>query len=214
MHCNITWQNMTFFTLLTTSSCCKLIVRDIVSWEPEGRYQYSKMFRWEPEGRHCCKKPMAIAPFWFSTEHGWTVLTPFWFSADDMYWTPGTTLTSCLKFHDAININIPTQHAGARLSQYTPGTPNSHPFESALEFHLMYFENLNIVMIYNFPNVTSVQGGVRFINPLKTNPEYNLAEQLEPRTSIPAVPGSSPGPAVAPLGKALYPHCLVFRRRL
>ena len=41
-----------------------------------------------------------------------------------------------------------------------------------------------------------------------------VAERLEPRTSIPEVPGSSPGPAVAPLGKALYPHCLVFRRRL
>ena len=56
-----------------------------VSWEPEGRYQYSMMFRWEPEGRYCCKKPMAIAPFWFSTEHGWTALTPFWFSADESY---------------------------------------------------------------------------------------------------------------------------------
>ena len=41
-----------------------------------------------------------------------------------------------------------------------------------------------------------------------------MAERLEPRTSIPEVPGSSPSPAVAPLGKALYPHCLVFRRRL
>ena len=41
-----------------------------------------------------------------------------------------------------------------------------------------------------------------------------VAERLEPLTSIPEVPGSSPGPAVAPLGKALYPHCLVFRRRL
>ena len=41
-----------------------------------------------------------------------------------------------------------------------------------------------------------------------------VAERLEPRTSIPEVPGLSPGPAVAPLGKALYPHCLVFRRRL
>ena len=41
-----------------------------------------------------------------------------------------------------------------------------------------------------------------------------MAERLEPWTSIPEVPGSSPGPAVAPLGKALYPHCLVFRRRL
>ena len=40
-----------------------------------------------------------------------------------------------------------------------------------------------------------------------------MAERLEPRTSITEVPGSDPGPAVAPLSKALYPHCLVFRRR-
>ena len=31
-------------------------------------------------------KPMAIAPFWFSTEHPSTALTPFWFPADDMRW--------------------------------------------------------------------------------------------------------------------------------
>ena len=41
-----------------------------------------------------------------------------------------------------------------------------------------------------------------------------VAEWLRPLTSMPEVPGSNPGPAVAPLGKALYPHCLVFRRRL
>ena len=41
-----------------------------------------------------------------------------------------------------------------------------------------------------------------------------MAERLRALTSIPEVPGSNPGPAVAPLGKALYPHCLVFRRRL
>ena len=41
-----------------------------------------------------------------------------------------------------------------------------------------------------------------------------MAERLRPLTSIPEVPGSKPGPAVASLGKALYPHCLVFRRRL
>ena len=41
-----------------------------------------------------------------------------------------------------------------------------------------------------------------------------VAERLRPLTSIPEVPGSNPGPAVAPLGKALYPHRLVFRRRL
>ena len=29
---------------------------EIVSWEPEGRYCSSKMFRWEPEGRYRCTK--------------------------------------------------------------------------------------------------------------------------------------------------------------
>ena len=40
----------------------------ILSWEPEGRYQYSKMFQWEPEGRYRCAKSMRIAPFWLSTD--------------------------------------------------------------------------------------------------------------------------------------------------
>ena len=56
----------------------------IVSWEPEGRYQYSKMFRWEPEGHFCCTKSMVIVPFWFSMEHLWIVIASFWLSADGM----------------------------------------------------------------------------------------------------------------------------------
>ena len=55
-----------------------------VSWETEGRYCNSKMFRWEPEGRYCCTKSIAIAPFWFSTEHLWSAIAPFWLSADDL----------------------------------------------------------------------------------------------------------------------------------
>ena len=54
-----------------------------VSSEPEGPYCSSKMFRWEPEGRYRWTKSMAIAPFWFSTEHRWTAITPFWLSTDD-----------------------------------------------------------------------------------------------------------------------------------
>ena len=38
------------------------------------------MFPWEPEGHYCCTKSMAIAPFWFATEHPWTVLMPCWLS--------------------------------------------------------------------------------------------------------------------------------------
>ena len=57
----------------------------IVSWEPEGRYCRSKMFRWEPEGRYCHWRCTAIAPFWFSMEHLWAAITPFWLSTDDIY---------------------------------------------------------------------------------------------------------------------------------
>ena len=57
---------------------------DVVSWEPEGRYCRSKMFRWEPEGRYCHWLCTAIAPFWFSTEHLWAAITPFWLSTDDV----------------------------------------------------------------------------------------------------------------------------------
>ena len=39
---------------------------------------------WEPEGRYRCTKSMAIAPFWFSTEHIWSSIVPFWLSADDI----------------------------------------------------------------------------------------------------------------------------------
>ena len=37
--------------IMTTCSICQL---SIISWEPEGHYQYSKMFRWEPEGHYHC----------------------------------------------------------------------------------------------------------------------------------------------------------------
>ena len=59
-----------------------------VTWEPERRYQYSKMFHvlkiWEPEGCYRCTMSMAITPIWFSTEHLWVVIAPFWLSTDDM----------------------------------------------------------------------------------------------------------------------------------
>ena len=58
----------------------------IVIWEPEGSYQYSKMFRWEPNGCYRCTMYMVIASFWFSTEHLWMVIAPFWFSTEHL-WT-------------------------------------------------------------------------------------------------------------------------------
>ena len=62
---------------------------NIVSWEPEGCYYYSKMFRWEPEGRYCHRLSTAIAPFWFSTDHLWILIAPFWLLTDDMFhWEP------------------------------------------------------------------------------------------------------------------------------
>ena len=60
----------------------------IVSWHPEGRYHYSKMFCWEPEGPYRSIAidflNTAIAPFWFSMEHLWTLIAPFWLSTDNM----------------------------------------------------------------------------------------------------------------------------------
>ena len=52
----------------------------IVSWEPEGRYCNSKMFRWEPEGHYCRTKCTTIATFWLSMQHLWSAITPFWLS--------------------------------------------------------------------------------------------------------------------------------------
>ena len=63
---------------------CVLYFNHNVSWEPEGRYCRSKMFRWEPEGRYCHWLWTAIAPFWFSMEHLWAAITPFWLSTDDI----------------------------------------------------------------------------------------------------------------------------------
>ena len=62
-----------------------VIDENIVSWEPEGRYQYSKMFCWEPEGCYRCTMSMVIAPFWFSTEHLWIMITPFWLSTEHLW---------------------------------------------------------------------------------------------------------------------------------
>ena len=57
----------------------------IVSWEPEGHYCNSKMFRWEPEGRYRHTLCTAIAPFWFSTEHLCIAIAPFWFSTEHLW---------------------------------------------------------------------------------------------------------------------------------
>ena len=56
----------------------------IVSWEPEGRYHYSKVFNWEAERRYRHKYCTAIAPFWFWVEHLRMLIAPFWLSTDDM----------------------------------------------------------------------------------------------------------------------------------
>ena len=61
------WHCLEFIVNICINPHCRL---HIVSWEPEGRY--------------CCTKSMAIAPFWFSTEHLWAAITPFWLSTDDI----------------------------------------------------------------------------------------------------------------------------------
>ena len=50
------------------------------------------MFRGEPEGCYRCTKSMAIAPFWFSTEHLLILIAPFYLSTDDMF-------SCCYKTH-------------------------------------------------------------------------------------------------------------------
>ena len=61
-----------------------MTIMQVSSWEPEGRYRCSTMFRWEPEGRYpYTEKSMSITTFWFSMEYHWTALTPFWLSTDD-----------------------------------------------------------------------------------------------------------------------------------
>ena len=84
MHCsvNVCWLFITWYCF--TSWNLFQVLYHIISWEPEGRYCSAKMFRWEPEGRYRCTKSMAIAPFWFSTEHLWTAITPFWLSTDNL----------------------------------------------------------------------------------------------------------------------------------
>ena len=36
------------------------------------------------KGRYHCAKSLAIASFWFSTEHLWTAVMPFWLSTDEI----------------------------------------------------------------------------------------------------------------------------------
>ena len=73
----------TFLIVLSAYTTEQIGKLNNVSWEPEGRYQYSKMFRWEPEGHYRCIKSMVIAPFLFSTEHLWILIAPLWLSTDD-----------------------------------------------------------------------------------------------------------------------------------
>ena len=71
----------------------------IVSCELEGCYHYTTLFRWEPEGRYRCTKSMAMAPFWFSTEHRWTALTA----------RSGSQATNILEFSlELWNLNLET----------------------------------------------------------------------------------------------------------
>ena len=51
----------------------------LISWEPEGYYDYSTMSYWEPEGRYSRTKLWRERP-----GHRWSALTPFWFSAVEL----------------------------------------------------------------------------------------------------------------------------------
>ena len=81
------------------------------------------------------------------------------------------------------------------------------------DIHGMRWLNISILVM---PACTAIAYWLKW--PCRPNMLENwgavVAQRLRPLTSIPEVPGSNPSLAVAPLGKALYPHCLVFRRRL
>ena len=73
---------MKYSSVLSTVQCKSH--ECILSWELEGRYRYSKMFRWESEGHYRHRHTM-IAPFWFSMEHLWLLIAPFWFSMEHLW---------------------------------------------------------------------------------------------------------------------------------
>ena len=77
------WDNVYDMKILSWNSK-DCILLHVVSWEPEGRYHYSKMFSWEPEGRYHHRLCTVIAPFWFSAEHLWILIEPFWLSTDEI----------------------------------------------------------------------------------------------------------------------------------
>ena len=65
--CKFEVSSLVEFIGLDTTAFIKLTCSThVVSWEPEGHYHYSTMFRREPEGCHLSTKSMVIAPFWFS----------------------------------------------------------------------------------------------------------------------------------------------------
>ena len=74
-------------------------------------HHYSTMFRWEPEWHNHCTKSIAIAPFWFSTEHLWIAITPFWFSAESMW--------MCLHVHHTLGVLYSMWHVLYNLTLYT-----------------------------------------------------------------------------------------------
>ena len=118
----------TYFTYLPN---VYVVYVHTVSWEPEGRYCSSKMFRWEPEGRYRCAKSMAISPFWFSTEHLWSAMAPFWLSTDDTYIHTSTyTYLNMFKYEKQIlpDIFLNSFQYNSQIHNYNT--------RSATKFHL------------------------------------------------------------------------------
>ena len=60
-----------------------LLLALTVSFMRAGPDSRLHLVSWEPEGRYCHSLCIAIAPFWFSTEHLLTLLMPFWLSTTD-----------------------------------------------------------------------------------------------------------------------------------
>ena len=61
------------------------------------------MFHWEPERHYRHRVCMAVAPFWFSSDHLCKSLTPFWFSLKHLcksltpFWLSTYDISRCIK---------------------------------------------------------------------------------------------------------------------
>ena len=182
----------------------------IVSWEPEGRYQYSEMFQWEPEGRYCCT--IAIVPFWFSMEHLWVVIVPFWLSTDDIMklgheskWVQFQTIQSnSLNFIDLVHASLHIWRNVVWNWLQTKCVANFQVGPICLKCDKTEWES------WKLKSLTLVDHWQSWMKHDEIHWGAVVAHWIRPGTLNREVPGSNLlAAAVVMVGKALCPHCLV-----